>query len=272
VKGETNKTAIAIGIACWEKQGDQLNRSEVLPLYSWKRNDYLFTLPYGKTKTYSYFSTPLVGCYLDKRGGWVFPLWQHKKTNKREETNLLLGIGNRYKTETGKGLSLFPLYSTSQSTRPDWKDSSLTRHSKRLNALLLFWNSERRLTDSDNALLEEYATSGLFPLWTKHLDMPRKGEKNTETANLLFRLYDYRREMPKNADEKIYTRHRVLWRLYHKETLGTDTSTDIFPSITIDKKENGFRKYSLLWRLYRYEKDPEAGTTKMDIFFVPLKR
>ncbi len=184
----------------------------------------------------------------------------------------MLGLGNRYKTKNSSGHSFFPLYSTSQSTNQNWSDKTLTRHNKQFNALLLFWNTQRSLTGPDSTTLEEHSTSGLFPLWTKRLDMPRNGEKITETASLLLRLYDYRRETPRNDDDKTYTRHRVLWRLYHKEMLGADTSTDIFPAITIDKKEAGFRKYSFLWRLYRYEKDPEAGTTKLDLFFIPLKR
>lgn len=272
VKGETKKTAVAGGIAFWEKQADQLNRSMVLPLYSWKQDDYLFTLPYGKTKSYTYFATPLVGRYLDKKGGWVFPLWHHESTNQREETNLLLGLGNRYKTESSSGHSLFPLYKKSQSDRKDWTEKSLTWHREKFNALLLFWNSQRRLTNTENTVLEEHSTSGLFPLWNKKLDMPYKSEEILETATLLFRLYDFRRETPRDSKEKAYTRHRVLWRLYHKEILGEDSSTDIFPAITIDKKENGFRKTSFLWRMFRYEKNPESGTSKLDLFFIPLKR
>jgi len=271
-QGETKKTTVVAGLACREKQADQLTLSSILPLYSWKRDEAFLTLPYGKTKTYSYFATPLIGRYLDKKGGWVFPLWQHKITNKKDETKLLLGVGNRYKTETGSGHSIFPVYNTRQSTRQDWKDNSLIRHNKQLNALLLFWNTQRSLTDPDNTLIEEHTTSGLFPLWTERLDMPRNGEKTTETSSLLFRLYDTRRETPQKNGEKTYTRHRILWRLYHKETLGADTSTDIFPAITMDKKEDGFRKYSFLWRVFRYEKKPEAGTTKLDLFFIPLKR
>ncbi len=88
----TNNSGLA-GIAYWEKEGEQLDRSNLLPFYGWKRDDYLHTLPYGKDKTSTYFMTPLVGRYLDKKGGWVLPLWQHKETEKRKETNLLLGIG-----------------------------------------------------------------------------------------------------------------------------------------------------------------------------------
>jgi hypothetical protein len=271
-KGDVKKTLIAGGIASRETQAGQLDRSSLLPFYCWKRDDYLFTLPYGKTKTYSYFATPLAGRYLDKKGGWVFPIWQHGASDKRKETNLLLGIGNHYQTKTSNGHSLFPVYSVSRSVQADWNDKTLIRQQENLSALLLFRTGRNRLTGTDDALLEEHSISGLFPLWTKRLDMPRNGIKTTETATILLRLYDYRQETPHENRKEIYTRHRVLWRLYHNETLGGDSSTDIFPAITIDKKETGFRKYSFLWRMYRYEKNPETGTTKLDILFIPLKR
>ena len=205
-QGNTKKTMVAAGISYNEKQGDQRERAHVLPFYSWKKDNYLYTLPYGKTKTATYFATPLIGHYLDKKGGWVFPLWQHKITDQREETNLLLGMGSRYRTETSKGHSLFPLYSKNQSQRKDWADKSLTRHRKNFNTLILLWNSQRRLADANNITLEEHSTSGLFPLWIKHLDRPRNGEKTTKTATLLFRLYDFRREIPTDENEKTYTR------------------------------------------------------------------
>jgi len=270
--GNTKKTMLAAGIAFWEKQGDQLNRSNILPLYCWKNEDYLYTLLYGKTKTSTYFATPLAGRYLNKKGGWVFPLWKHEATDKRKETNLLLGLANSYQTKTSSGNSLFPLYSKSQSQRKTGPEKSLTRHRKNFNALILLWNSQSRLTDAEDTPLEENSTAGLFPLWLKHLKMPRDGGKTIETSSLLFRLYDIRRETPRKSAEKTYTRHRVLWRMYHKETLGADSSTDIFPAITIDKKENGFRKVSFLWRLFRYENDPDTETTKLDLCFIPIKR
>ncbi len=305
-KGDISKTALLAGIASWEKDKNQLNRSHVIPLYGWKRDTYLLTPFYGKNKNSVYY-TPFIGRYLDKKGGWVFPLWEKTKTENRDETNWLLGFGTRYKTPTANGHSLFPfwnhektqtrkqtdlllglatryktktknghfifpLYNKSQSTRPDWKDKSLTQHKNHFNALLLFWNTQSRIAGVDNTTLSENSSSGLFPLWMKHIDTPRDEDKTTETANILFRLYDYRKETPHAENEKTYTRHRILWRIYHKETLGADSSADIFPAITIDKKENGFKKVSFLWRLFRYEKDPEKGTTEIDLLFIPLKR
>lgn len=271
-KDGTVKTAVAAGIASWEKEGNQLNRSAVFPFYSWKRDDYLYTLLYGKDKTMTYFMTPVIGRYLDKKGGWVFPFWQHKETESRKETDLLLGFWNRYEEKDRSGQSLFLVYNVSQSRYEDHRDESLVWQSRNLTALLLLWNNRKILAGPGEAVLAEHSSSGFFPLWSRCTDMSRDGEKTVNTSDILLRLYDFRRETPHQNDGKPYTRCRVLWRLYHRETLGGDSSTDIFPAVTIDRNENGFRKYSFLWRLFRYETDPQQKTSKLDVLFIPLKR
>ena len=68
-----------------------------------------------------------------------------------------------------------------------------------------------------------------------------------------------------------YTRSRVLWRLWHYERLNGNVSVDVFPSFTYDRKTDGFKKVSFLWRGFRYERAPD-GSRKLDVLFVPLKR
>ena len=119
----------------------------------------------------------------------------------------------------------------------------------------------------------------LFPLWSHErtrgvmFELP-SGEKSLdaelETFRALLFLYDYRREaVPEEGHD--YARRRVLWRLYHYEKLNGDESTDVFPAITYDRRKDGYRKVSFLWRLFRYERDPEKGTT-LDVLFLPLRR
>ena len=119
----------------------------------------------------------------------------------------------------------------------------------------------------------------LFPLWSHErtrgvmFELP-SGEKSLdaelETFSALLFLYDYRREtVPEEGHD--YARRRVLWRLYHYEKLNGDESTDVFPAITWDRRKDGYRKFSFLWRLFRYERDPEKGTS-LDLFFLPLRR
>ena len=118
-----------------------------------------------------------------------------------------------------------------------------------------------------------------FPLWNSETTRgaafdPGTGERvasgETEEFSLLWFLYDYRHESaPEDGHE--YARRRVLWRLYHDETLDGDRSVDVFPGIGIDSRKDGYRKYSFLWRLFRYERDPAKGTS-LDILFIPFRR
>ena len=124
-----------------------------------------------------------------------------------------------------------------------------------------------------------HSGSWLFPLWDAETTRgaafdPTTGERVSEGSleefSLLWFLYDSRREHA-SADAHDYARRRVLWRLYHDETLDGDRSIDIFPGIGIDSKKDGYRKFSFLWRLFRYEDDPDKGTS-LDILFLPICR
>ena len=121
--------------------------------------------------------------------------------------------------------------------------------------------------------------SWFFPLWD---DECRRGvmfdiasgekrlDAKLETFSALCFLYDWRREsIPEESHD--YVRRRVLWRLYHYERLNGDESTDIFPAITWDRRKDGYRKASFLWRFFRYEHDPAKGTS-LDILFLPIRR
>jgi hypothetical protein len=63
----------------------------------------------------------------------------------------------------------------------------------------------------------------------------------------------------------------VLWRLWHSEKLNGNASVDVFPAFTYDRKTDGFKKISFLWRLFRYER-AASGEHKLDVLFVPLQR
>ncbi len=122
-------------------------------------------------------------------------------------------------------------------------------------------------------------SSWFFPLWSHKrkrgvmFDLP-SGEKSLdaeiETFRALLFLYDWRHESVPEENHD-YARRRVLWRLYHYERLDGDESTDIFPAITYDRRKEGYCKFSFLWRFFRYERDPEKGSS-LDILFIPLRR
>lgn len=91
----------------------------------------------------------------------------------------------------------------------------------------------------------------------------------SSTGVLCHLLWHAKREVIEGGHD--YSESSILWRLWHREALDGDTTTDVFPFITIDNKKNGFTKTSFLWRFFRYEKDPEKGT-KIDFLFLPIWR
>ena len=275
-------TGLLLGAVSWKKQADQLIKTMVFPFYSWEKDDHFYTLLYGRDETITYFATPLIGRHhktrwkkelIDCKGGWIWPLWGHKESEKRKSSYAMLGIWHHNKTDTRESHGLFPIYQKEQYQRRDWKNKSLTRKKQEFNALLLFNDTHRQWVNPKGKTVEQRDTTKLFPLWRTETEIDRKEKQaTTDTTSWLLWLYDTRREAPHDENKPVYTRNRILWRLYHKETLGEDSSTDIFPAIAIDRKANGFRKYAFLWRLFRYEVDPKTDTTKLDLLFIPLKR
>ena len=67
------------------------------------------------------------------------------------------------------------------------------------------------------------------------------------------------------------SRHSVLLKFLNWEKDHGNMSLDVFPGFMYDSKPNGYRKLSFLWRLFRYEDEPENGVSA-DFLFVPLCR
>jgi hypothetical protein len=122
----------------------------------------------------------------------------------------------------------------------------------------------------------ETRSSSLFPLWS-HRDVDKVKEKSRETDfALLGFLYDHQfrggmksKEDPRKVED--YTRSRLLWRVVHYERTNGHSTLDVFPFITVDRKDDGFRHVSFLWRFYRSERTAEGGRN-LDVLFVPLLR
>ena len=88
--------------------------------------------------------------------------------------------------------------------------------------------------------------------------------------SLLFFLYNHERKTNLQTKDE-YDRHSVLWRLWHWEDENGNVALDVFPGFTYDSKTNGYSKTSFLWRFFRYENDPEKGTSA-DFLFIPIMR
>lgn len=145
------------------------------------------------------------------------------------------------------------------------------------------WNFERRAADDSyllglaghtrnitgyseggpaNLVLGESYETWFFPLFNNRSD------GKTAHFNILFRLFDTYSE--KKNNEEVYTRRRVLWRLYHRETLGPKTSIDVFPFITSDSDTKAdTSNFSFCWKLFAYDRKGNDHTTTL--FFIPIK-
>jgi hypothetical protein len=126
-------------------------------------------------------------------------------------------------------------------------------------------------------LIRDYSRKhGVFPLWSYATSSTPVRNKSQMKGSVGVLLYDCRHEVGPSPGEKSgilndYTRACVLWRLWHYERRNGNVSVDVFPSISYDRKTDGFRRISCLWRFYRYERAAD-GRKKLDVLFVPLMR
>lgn len=224
---------------------------------------------------------------------------------------LLLGSHERTKDDSQRAMGFFPLFSwkregnlatalkllDSEAINPAFSESLHRRVGWRSSWLLWLGDASHEVETTrwqpdlsikaplvrhpalgtNDVRLVEKRRDGLFPLWSTErrrsvvfTDGRKVEDASLEESDVLFWLYDYRRER-NPAQKHDYVRRRVLWRLWHYERLNGDVSADVFPAITWDRRRDGARKVSFLWRLFRYEKAPGSGT-KLDVLFIPLSR
>ena len=257
-------------------QWDEDQKSQyVLPFYLWGKDEYLYTALYGYNPGAVYYATPLAGRFAgDRSGSWIFPLYHHERKVSGPVKGSYLLLGKYEKSERRTAHKFFPLYGYNhwKSFYRETESPKIRRESKSLRYLLLGWTREDWDYEMDSSDADEHSKqSGFFPLWKNGMTEGRQSGDLEKTSSYLGFLYDTRQEK-QSEKEYDYIRRRVLWRLLHYEKLNGDTSTDIFPGITIDSHKDGYYKCSVLWRLFRYEKDPEGGGKKLDLLFVPIRR
>ncbi|MCL1909741.1 MAG: hypothetical protein FWG05_02265 [Kiritimatiellaeota bacterium] len=245
----------------------------LLPFYAYGENQFytpLFGWDNSSSKRLRYYLTPLVGTSYSNgaRKHWFYPFYSHKTNGEKITGDPLEQAGrifDEYDTGSRYGFTrnvydsetsvLFGLLSNSES-KQQFQREGYNRHKFVDNSsayLFPLWSSSRETTLSFDDDLETIV----------------KDETHEKNSILLF-LYDYKHERY-NYVEHDYVRRRVLWRLYHYERLNGDVALDIFPAITWDSKTDGARKFSFLWRFFRYESAPDTPT-KLDILFIPIKR
>jgi hypothetical protein len=247
----------------------------------------------------------------DRRGSWLFPLYSHvrEKATSNVTDNYLL-LGGHAKTKERSRSWFIPLFYYQNRFEPESTPEPAPRYrtyGKTFWCLPICWyrdqvyiRPERKpgrnasevglssdfdrefpatpsTTRTNAPFLRNYTRShGCFPLWNhESTTTPTEGRSEQDTSVLLW-LYDYKHDIGLLSGKRAgltndYTRSRVLWRLWHYEKLNGDVSVDVFPSFTYDRKPDGFKKVSFLWRFFRYEREAN-GETKVDALFIPLKR
>lgn len=278
-----SEVLLAAGMAAWRREQGEVTASHLLPIYMHSKEDYFYTLPFGHNQRINYYATPLAGSYRagsGKSGSWVVPAYWHRRYASGDVNGYYFPLGyyNQHENRSNHGfLGIYDYDDWKTSTGKD-EEKQLSQETKRLHYLLFLgqflerWEYEAGENGTAGKLRTYRKDDYLFPLWSHDIqDSPLDG-KRLETSSLLGILYDTRHEQESGDQERDYIRRRVFWRLYHHEKLNGDMSTDVFPGITVDSYKNGYFKISLLWRLLRYEKDPENGSTKFDLLFIPFKR
>jgi hypothetical protein len=301
------KTYFLMNLAGWESKDGGVESSYFFPLYGWKKDKSLLTPLFywnsdgslftplgGRTidgATTNVYVTPLVKATSgEKTGGMVFPLWKHEKN---------CGFDEKADWLDGERLTDSVRIWTAIETNRVWNMEkkcydSVTSSCRRATAvysedktdwLLLFpWNDYVRGTlgycsRTNSYYLTRRINRGASLLckyeWAREatysaLDRSKQSDTENSDASFLIWLYNYKHENDlMKADA--YTQHRVLWRLWDWEEKNGDVTLDVFPGFTYDSKTNGYAKTSFLWRLFRYENDPEKGTA-VDLLFIPVWR
>ena len=274
-----------------------LHDSHLFPLYAYRKNQHFYTPIAGRDASESgrfrYWLTPLVGTYRNERSGsWVWPLYNYRKnreTGHHDSSFLLWGYHRtgEYNRHTG----FFPVFwhrhierdtVEVDEERPWTYHMRRTIHENSLSLLLLYHRREQvtqygprsaPLIEGERYEQRALHTNRLFPLWNFRRE--EYGEEDAgpmrRTGHVLWRLYDHETEHGTEDQPHEYVRRRILWHAWHYERLNGQVSVDSLPFITYDSRPDGFRKFTFLWRGFRYENDPEDGR-KIDFLFIPIRR
>lgn len=280
------------------------------PLY-YRDEDSFFSIPCGWSGcgscTNTYFAAGLVGLKSGSKDGfWVAPICSYEHygdfdrinsiansptlpadvtfheiayTNVADEVSVRLREDRQIpcaKTKT-KVAVFFTPYKHWASTWLTWDGDEYGVRDTVERGNEFVFNRERthevkfdpRTRAKKDECVHEKAMLGLGALYNS--SRTESGRELEEESKTLFGLlYDRRKEVNKVKGTS-FEEASVLLKVWHRAEKNGDVSLDVFPGFTYDAKKNGYRKTSFLWRLFRYENDPEQGR-KVDLFFIPVWR
>lgn len=233
-----------------------------------------------------YFMTPLAGVRTGRHsGGWVYPFWSRDHDEDMDETTGTFLWGAYSRTKLGLESSMIPFFGYSNrkyEPAASFTNSWGATMGKTFWSLPAVWYRNtvevKPVLDEAGRPSGQVETSsvrdhGCFPFWTYTRRMTGQGADET-FGSLLLLLYHYRTTLTPvvqaGAQPRETVSKRVLWWLWNYQRDNDMVSVDVFPGITYDAGADGFRKWSFLWRAFRYEKGP--GGKKLDLLYIPLMR
>lgn len=183
-------------------------------------------------------------CKDDVGESHAFPFFWTSCTGERREFRLLLGLlFSRMKDDRDpEGISQELSGFKRQRNVDLWREGALLwifGHREKLVATPAapkvagpVGEAHTPSTTEENAIVRRERSWWVFPLLHGSRD-----DAGGRTLNVLWRLWDEDRHLASGGEE--YVRQRLLWRIYHRERLGTQTSTDVFPFLAFDKSDEG---------------------------------
>ena len=260
----------------------------LLPLYHYDGRSADFTsILYGTrakgSHTNTWWATPLVGTRSgSKTGGWLFPLFNCEKDASFDKD--LARLDSPTLPEDIQFVDTIHSRTNNQGMISVWTNTTTTVkvNSSIRGSVLLGSDHDRSVHGYGTGReyeLSYHSKQGNRLLFnregSRHVSFDRKTRQRTgdtckDETTALFGLF-YDKHERDRSDHTTYARTRVLWKLWDREEKDGNVTVDAFPGFMYDSKTNGYSRTSLLWRFFRYEKDPKAGT-KLDLLFLPIVR
>lgn len=267
----------------------------LFPLFDLKRGKSFTSIPYswvggGTAQTNRYYAAGFTGTRSGERDGWwVFPFYDKVKScnydKYREYVDMDKLPGDivfsdavytnwtwNAKAKKREIKSFEPYVKATGFYEYDNADLCLVSDNDRtVNGYLPYKSREYHVTynrDQGNRLAYRY--EGTRKVRFDITSRKKTYDVEEGASSLFFFLYNasHRTDRIKGTS---YTSRKVLFKLWDREEENGDVSLDVFPGFTYDSKKDGYVKTSFLWRLFRYESDPAAGTS-VDLLFIPLWR
>ncbi|MGA1792124.1 MAG: hypothetical protein ACMUIM_11610, partial [bacterium] len=264
-----------------EEWGGGKRSGHLAPIYYYEGEESFYTPVLGwnreKRNGFVYPLTPLVGMHTgDNSGGWLFPLFSHKKARETGNYKGRFLWGTYRKSDWYARSRFLPFYDYKKKGARDStsrRGGQYTDYSKDFWMLPTFWYRNRLILSSkDRRYSREH---GFAPLWSfsrKEFEFPENRELHAE-GSILWLLYKYKRDVKlcatKTKEDTDYIRARILWKLWDYERDHDEVRVDIFPGITYDREKDGSKEVTFLYRFFRYRSGKDK---KLNLLFVPILR